>query len=162
MTLSDLSAIEGDHRTSIEHLKAIRPAVELAASMAPVYAPMWCNNVALDLAGLGRFDEARRFAAFAIASPFARAYPEWRETAQEIEQQAEAKAALNVRPAVEQARSTPIKPKLRLVKKPCPRALPAATRRTTCPSAIIRPEQPRSRPTLEQISLKIQIRAPSF
>jgi len=162
MTLSELSTSAGDHESSLAHLRAIRPAVELAARVAPFYLPGWCNDVAIDLAGLGRLDEARRFAAFAIASPFARAYPEWAETAQEIEQQAEAKAALNVRPAIQQARSTPIKPKLRLVKKPCPVALPASTRRRIGPVAIIRPERPRSRPTLEQISFKVQIRAPSF
>lgn len=160
MTLAELHGSEGDHKSSLAHLRAIRPAVELAARVAPFYLPGWCNDVAIDLAGLGRLTEARRFAQFAIASPFVRAYPEWLETAQEIEQQAE--AALNVRPAVKQARNTSIKRKLRLVKKPCPRVLHASTRRRIGPSAIIRPEQPRSRPTLEQISFKVQIRAPSF
>jgi len=51
---------------------------------------MWCNNVAVDLAELGRIEEARRFAAFAVSSPYARAYPEWLETAQEIKQAREA------------------------------------------------------------------------
>ena len=164
MTLSDLSAIEGDHRASIEQLKAIRPVVELAAIIAPVYAPMWCNNVALDLAGLGRIDEARRFAAFAVASPYARAYPEWLETAQEIEQQAEAKAAhksilrVEVRLARSRARKRPART-LFLSQK---LALKASRRRLQPRTAIFPRELPRSRPTLEQVSLKIKIRAPSF
>jgi tetratricopeptide (TPR) repeat protein len=162
MTLAELHGSEGDHESSLAHLRAIRPAVELAARIAPFYLPGWCNDVAIDLAGLGRLAEARRFAQFAIASPFVRAYPEWLETAQEIEQQAEAKAVLNARPAIEQARSTPIKPKLRLFKKPCLVALTVSTRRRIGPVIIIRPEQPRSRLTLEQISFKVQIRAPSF
>jgi len=162
INLSELHSSEGNRSAALADLRQLRPAVQLASQVNPVYAPLWCNEVAFELLQAGRLDEARRFAAFAIASPFARAYPEWRETAQEIEQQAEAKAALNVRPALQQARKTSIKPKLRLVKKPCPRALPAYTRRRIGPVTTIKPEQPRSRPTLEQISFKIQIRAPSF
>jgi hypothetical protein len=164
INLADILGCAGDHRASLEHLRAIRPAIEIAARVAPVYAPLWCNEVALDLAGLGRIEEARRFTALAVSSPFARAYPEWLETAQEIEQQAREKAARNriLRPALQQARKTSPKSKLRLVKKPCPVALPASTRRRTGPVAIIRPEPPRSRPTLEQICLTVRIRAPSF
>lgn len=164
MNLADILGSEGDHLKAIDHLRAIWPAVESVACVAPFYIPAWCNEVALDLAGLGRIEEARRFAVLAVSSPFARAYPEWLETAQEIEKQAREKAAQNriQRPAVEQARITSIKPKLRLVKKPCPVALSASARRRIGPVTIIRPELPCSRPTLEQLCLKIRIRAPSF
>jgi len=164
MNISYLCSIEGDHKRALGLLKAIRPAISTAARVAPVYAASWCNEVAYELAHLGRVNEARQFSRFAIVSPFARAYPEWQATALEIEKQAREKAARKraVRPAVERARSTPIRSKLRLVKKPRPRALPAPTRRRTGPAVIIRPEPPRSRPTLEQVCLKIRIRAPSI
>jgi len=162
INLSELSDFEGDHQSSLDQLRTIQPIVEIISRVSPFYAGLYANEVAYELAQLGRLDEARRFAAYALASPFARAWPEWRDTAHEIEQQAEAKAALHVRPALQQARKTSLKSKLRLVKKPCSLASPASTRRRIGPVATIRPEQPRSRPILEQICLKVRIRAPSF
>jgi len=164
MTLSDISTLKGDHSGALRHLASIRPVVELAAQVAPVYAPMWCNNVAVDLAGLGRFEEARKFVAYAISSPFASAYPEWRETAQEIEQAREAIAAHK---SILRAVAMPARSKAR---KQTPRTLfllrkltLKATRRRSQPrTSIFTRELPRSRPTLEQVSLKIKIRAPSF
>jgi len=164
LTLSEVQSEMGNHNAALDHLRAIRPAVESIGRSQPHYLHHFANEVAFELAQTGRLEEARRFAQFAISSPVVLAYPEWLETAQEIEKQAREKAARNriQRPAVEQARSTFIKPKLRLVNKPRPRALPASTRRRTGLCAIIRPEQPRSRPILEQICLKIRIRAPSI
>ena len=161
---SELKSKEGDHSGALDCLRLIRPAVEVLGKAEPFYLHLFSNEVAFELLQNRRIEEARRFAQFAISSPVVLAYPEWLETAQEVEQQAREKAARNqiVRPAVEQARKTSPKPKLRLVKKPCPVALPAPTRRRTGPVAIIRPEQPRSRPTLEQLCLKVRIRAPSF
>ena len=164
MTIAELSTSEGDHRTSLKHLKAIRPAIEIAARFAPFYIPAWCNDVAIDLAGLGRFEEAQRFAAYAISSPYARAYPEWRETAQDIEQAREAIAAhksiLRVEAKPTRARALPRTPRtLFLILK---LTLKASRRRTQPRRAIFTRELPRSRPTLEQVSLKIRIRAPSF
>ena len=159
---SELASAEGDHERAVADLRAVRPAVELLAQVHPVYAPIFANEVAFELAQLGKVEEARRFAAYAVASPLASRFPAWAETAQEIEQQAEAKAALNVRPPVKQARKTSLKSKLRLVKKPCPVALHASTRRRIGPVATIKTEQPRSRPILKHLRLKIRIRAPSF
>jgi tetratricopeptide (TPR) repeat protein len=162
LTLSEVQSENGNHDQALDHLRAIRPAVEVLGKAEPFYLHLFANEVAFELLQAGRLNEARRFAAFALASPVALAYPEWLETAQAIERQAEAKAALNARPAVQQARKTSPKSKLRLVKKPRPQALPASTRRRIGPVAVIRPEPPRSRSILEQICLKIRIRAPSF
>lgn len=161
---SELASAEGNHERAVADLCAVRPAVELLARVHPVYAPIFANEIAFELAQLGKVDEARRFAAYAVASPLAPRFPAWAETAQEIEQQAREKAARNriQRPAVKQARKTSPKSKLRLVEKPCLGALPASTQRRTGPVGIIRPEPPRSRPTLEQICLTARIRAPSF
>jgi hypothetical protein len=45
----------------------------------------YLNTLAVELGELGRLDQARRTSEIAIASPFARAYPEWRETFEDIE-----------------------------------------------------------------------------
>jgi tetratricopeptide (TPR) repeat protein len=164
LAAATLAADLEDFGQSLKLLREAAPVMQLVSRTHPHYKFMLLNNAAEALAHTGQIQEARRVIRHVLASPFARAYPEWLETAQEIEQQAREKAARNrtVRPAVEQARKTSIKPKLRLVKKPCPRALPAPTRRRIGPVTIIRPEPPRSRPILEQISFKVQIRAPSF
>lgn len=95
INLSELSSFEGDHRRSLDQLRAIRPAVEMVSRVHPYYVGLYCNEVAFELSHIGKLAEARRFAAYALASPYARAWPEWRETAYEIEQQAEAKPVLN-------------------------------------------------------------------
>ena len=164
MTIAELHGSEGDHQRSLAHLRAIRPAVELAARIAPVYLPLWANDVAIDLAGLGRIEEARKFAAFAVASPFAQAWPEWRETALEIEQARESRATHKsiVRAVVRPTMSTATKRTPRTLFLVLKLTLKASRRRSQPRRAIFTRELPRSRPTLEQVSLKIKIRAPSF
>jgi len=162
--LSEVASMEGDHQRAFDELRIFRPVVEIVSKVQPYFAGLYCNEIAYDLAQLGRIEEARRFAAFAVSSPFARAYPEWRETAREIEQAREPIAAhksilcVVVRPARAKARK-PIPRTLFLIQK---LALKASRRRLQPRTAIFTRELPRSRPTLEQVSLKIKIRAPSF
>ena len=80
-------SIAGDHRGALAVLEAGLPAVgslrgniEAAALCADYH-----NSLAVELGELGRIDEARRAVTIALASPFASAYPEWRDTLAGIE-----------------------------------------------------------------------------
>jgi hypothetical protein len=164
LTISEIRSKEGDHSAALDGLRAIRPAVEVLGQREPYYLHLFSNEVAFELLRTGRIEEARRFAQFAISSPYVRAYPEWAETAQEIEQAREPIAAhkLILRVVAMPARSKARKriPRtLFLIRKI---VLKAPRRRPQPRTAIFTRELPRSRPTLEQVSLKIRIRAPSF
>lgn len=163
-TLSEVQSKEGDHHAALEGLRAIRPAVEVLGKAEPFYLHFFANEVAFELLQAGRIEEARRFSLYALAAPYARAYPEWRETAQEIEQAREPIAAhksiLRVETKPTGARDLPRPPRtLFLIRKII---LKASRHRLQPRIAIFTRELPRIRPTLEQVSLKIKIRAPSF
>jgi len=110
---SEIISTEGDHRRALDELRAVRPAVEIVAQVHPVYAPLFANDVAYELARVGRLNEARRFACYALASPLAPRFPAWAETPREIEQEQQRKVALRsnvrdqVRPEKARARKRP-------------------------------------------------------
>ncbi|HYP25523.1 MAG TPA: hypothetical protein VE262_02295 [Blastocatellia bacterium] len=161
---SEIISTEGDHGRALDELRAVKPAVELLAQVYPVYAPMLANEVAFELLQTGRIEDARNFALYALASPFAPRFPNWAETAQEIEQAKESKAAHNqiVRAEAAPVRSTARKRTPRTLFLVLKLSLKAPRRRSQPRRAIFTRALPRSRPTLEQVSLKIKIRAPSF
>jgi len=81
-------SVVGDHRQALRLLESAAPSaldlnpydVAAAAHFADYH-----NSIAVELFELGRTREARRAVSVALASPFAHAYPEWRETSQAIE-----------------------------------------------------------------------------
>jgi tetratricopeptide (TPR) repeat protein len=80
-----LKSIDGDHRGALADLEKVFPSIQRAA---PQCAPLWfdyLNSLAVELAEVGRLEEARNASRIALASPFASAYPEWRETWDDIE-----------------------------------------------------------------------------
>jgi len=164
MTLAEIHSSEGDHLRSLDHLRALRPAIEVVARVAPVYLPLWANDVAIDLAGLGRVEEARKFAAFAVSSPFAQAWPEWLETAQEIEQARESIAAHRsiLRAAVREIfpQRTKHAPRtLFLIRK---LVLNTPARRCAPRTGVFRLSRPDCLAVSALVSLCNRIRAPSF
>lgn len=80
--LSDL----GDHNRSLSKLESLWPLVQFLAKQNPFYLHLYHNAVAVELAALGRFDEAQAASEIALTSPFAPVYPEWSETREEISQ----------------------------------------------------------------------------
>ena len=80
-----MKGIEGDHRGAIEDLERLFPLVRLAGSEQPQVFYDYQNSLAVELGNVGRFEEARHASEIALASPFANAYPEWRDTRREIE-----------------------------------------------------------------------------
>ena len=155
ITISELRSREGDHVTALDELRLIRPAVELLGRNEPHYLHLFSNEVAFELLQTGRIDQARRFARFAISSPFASAYPEWRETALRIEQQTARKTGAVVSVALEPGKR-PAQPKFLLV-----------VLRFSTPVRVNRIVKFRQRvtcnnPTLALVVLVARIRAPSF
>ena len=82
--IAALKGEDGDHRRSLDDLEKIFP---LARAVAREYPPLlsdYLNSYAVELAATGRIEEARNVSEIVLASPYAHAYPEWRETRDEI------------------------------------------------------------------------------
>ena len=71
----------GDHDHAIKDLERILPLIKYAPPH--VYFD-YLNSLAVELGEVGRKYEARNICHHVLASPFAIAYPEWRETAEEL------------------------------------------------------------------------------
>jgi hypothetical protein len=80
-----VKALEGDHRGALVDLEKMFPLVRMANSQQPYAYYDYLNTLAVELCEARRLEEARRASEIALASPFASAYPEWRETREEIE-----------------------------------------------------------------------------
>ena len=80
-TINVMKALEGSHAQAVKGLETILPLIKYAP--AHVYFDV-LNSYALELAEVGRKDEARNIMRVVVASPFAFAYPEWQDTAKEL------------------------------------------------------------------------------
>lgn len=76
-----LKAREGFHRSSLKDLESMLP---LAFKCEPIILYYYLNSLAVELGAVGRILEARNVCSMVLASPFAIAYPECRETAEEL------------------------------------------------------------------------------
>jgi tetratricopeptide (TPR) repeat protein len=74
----------GDHGGALTHLQSLSTLAESAARQSPFYLYAYHNALAVEFSALGRLAEAEAACAFALASPFAHAYPEWSATRHEI------------------------------------------------------------------------------
>ncbi len=72
---------EGDSKQAIKEFERILPLIKHAD---PFYYYQYLNSYAVELAEVGRLEEARNISNIVLASPLAFAYPEWRETGEEI------------------------------------------------------------------------------
>lgn len=80
--LSVLKAKEGFHKESLRDFEELLPVLKYAEP--PVYYDC-LNSYAVELAEAGRRQEAHNVIRHVLASPFAFAYPEWRETGDELD-----------------------------------------------------------------------------
>jgi tetratricopeptide (TPR) repeat protein len=76
-----VKAKEGYHRQALKDLERIQPFVKFTP---PLIYFDYLNSYAVELGEAGRKYEARNIMGVVLASPFAYAYPEWRETAEEL------------------------------------------------------------------------------
>jgi len=79
--ISVLKAIEGDHAQAVKDLENILPLIKYAP--AHIYFDI-LNSYAVELGEVGRIYEARNISQLVIHSPFAFAYPEWQDTANDL------------------------------------------------------------------------------
>ena len=76
-----VKAKEGYHQSAVKDLESLYPLVKHAE---PINYFHYLNSLAVELGEVGRKYEARNICHHVLASPFAIAYPEWRETAEEL------------------------------------------------------------------------------
>ncbi len=81
-----LQSIEGDHDASTANFENLRPLVEVISSRHPSLWFEYQNSLAVELMEVGRIEEAERASRIALAYPYARLYPEWSETARDLEE----------------------------------------------------------------------------
>jgi hypothetical protein len=80
-----LKSIDGDDRGALADLERLFPLIRAVGSSHPHLYYDYMNSLAVELCGVGRLEEARNTSRIVLASPYANAYPEWRETREEIE-----------------------------------------------------------------------------
>jgi tetratricopeptide (TPR) repeat protein len=79
-----LKSANGDHSGALSDLERMLPLARQAGTLHPQVYYDYLNSIAVERSSLGLLAEARCASGAAIASPFATAYPEWRETFIEI------------------------------------------------------------------------------
>ena len=80
-----IDSLEGNHRDALALLENLFPLARAVRSSQPHVYYDYMNSLAVELCEVGRLEEAKNASQIALASPFAPAYPEWRETREEIE-----------------------------------------------------------------------------
>jgi tetratricopeptide (TPR) repeat protein len=80
-----LKSVDGDHHGALADLERLFPLARALGRWQPYLYYEHLNSLAVELMEVGRLEEARNASKIALASPFAGAYPEWRETGDEIE-----------------------------------------------------------------------------
>ncbi|HSB09713.1 MAG TPA: hypothetical protein VLM38_09535 [Blastocatellia bacterium] len=80
-----ISSLEGNHRGAVVLLENLFPIAYATRAAHPHVYYHYLNSLAVELCEVGRLEEARNVSEIVSASPFARVYPEWRETRDEIE-----------------------------------------------------------------------------
>ncbi len=83
--IATLNSIEGDHQGAVTSLRNLLPLARIVASKFPSVWFEFHNNFAVELMEAGQFEEARYACNVALSSPFAPLYPEWSETARDLD-----------------------------------------------------------------------------
>lgn len=84
---SSIKSLAGDHQHSLDDLEKLWPYVSAVARDYPHIFFAYHNELAYELAQVGKLDAAQQVIQVAINSPLADNYPEWQETAADIQQQ---------------------------------------------------------------------------
>ena len=98
--MSILKSIEGFHRSAIADVEGILPLVRFA----PLKVRLDClNSYAVELAEVGRLQEAESVSSLVIASPLAGYHPEWQETLSDLRSKRRRRSTVTIsRPLIEQ------------------------------------------------------------
>jgi hypothetical protein len=79
-----IKSISGDHRGAAKDLEGMLSLVRAVGRSQPYLFYEHLNSLAVELAEVGRLEEAQNICRIVLASPYAFAYPEWRETSDDI------------------------------------------------------------------------------
>jgi hypothetical protein len=103
-----IRSMQGDHHGAVADLERMFPLARMASSRQSYAYYDYMNTLAVELGEVGRLEQARHASEIAIASPFAPAYPEWRETFDEIEakQRRASRSIVGIRLTMSETRST--------------------------------------------------------
>ena len=80
--IASLLSAEGKHQKALDQLKSIIPLLK-KVGMTPLFYDV-LNSYAVELAEIGKLDEASQVITPVLASPYIWSYPNWLETANEI------------------------------------------------------------------------------
>jgi tetratricopeptide (TPR) repeat protein len=80
-----VKSLRGDHRGALADLERMSGFAKAVGSIQPQMYYDYLNSLAVEYGELGRLDEAARASRMALSSSFAGAYPEWRQTLDDIE-----------------------------------------------------------------------------
>jgi tetratricopeptide (TPR) repeat protein len=80
-----ISSKEGNHGGAVSLLENLLPLARTMHFSQPHVYYDYMNSLAVELGEVGRLEEAKNVSRIVLASPFASAYPEWRETSNEID-----------------------------------------------------------------------------
>jgi len=83
--LAVLKSVDGDHRGALADFERLFPLARALGRWRPYLYYDYVNSLAVELMEVGRLEEARNAAKIVLASPFAGAFPQWRETSDDIE-----------------------------------------------------------------------------
>jgi hypothetical protein len=83
--IAGLKSLDGDHRGSVAYIENLLPLVYAVRSSYPALYFNILNSLAVELGEVGRLEEAGNISNLVLASPYVIAYPEWRETGDDIE-----------------------------------------------------------------------------
>lgn len=75
---------KGDHTGGLADIEKLSPFVRSLSPSHPFLYYCYFNSLAVELGEVGRSKEALRASDIALASPYAHAHPEWRETRDDI------------------------------------------------------------------------------
>jgi CRP-like cAMP-binding protein/tetratricopeptide (TPR) repeat protein len=78
-------SLNGDHKGSVADLERLFPVMRSLATSYPDDYRYYLNNLAYELGELGRIDEAKAAITVALRSTNAHRFPDWAETARELE-----------------------------------------------------------------------------
>ena len=80
-----LKSMDGNHPDALADLEKLFPLVRVMSASQPSRYYHHLNSYAVELGEVGRLDEAHNVCKIVLASPYAFAYPEWRETWNELQ-----------------------------------------------------------------------------
>jgi tetratricopeptide (TPR) repeat protein len=87
-SLAVLRSEDGDHPGALQDLWRLFSVIRSISHTYPHVYYEYSNNLAVVLSRAGRTEDSRRAIRIALASPLAPRFPEWRDTAREIEEAA--------------------------------------------------------------------------